>query len=360
MPVEIAKQFRVALIGAGAFGARRAAAVTSDPRSRIVTIADRAHDRAAALAKTHRTSATANWQEIVTRDDIDIVVVSTPTAITPKISLAALAFGKHVLVEKPFGRTAQEILSSVECAIDKHRILKVGYNHRYHPAIARAHEILTTGELGCVLYLRCTYGHGGRPGYEHEWRSHPETSGGGELVDQGVHAIDLFRWFAGEFSDAAAFLTTAHWPIAPVEDNAFAMLRSTEGVIAQLHASWTQWKNTFSFEITCEQGALIVTGLGRSYGPERLIKQTRSSTGGAPCETQFDFSGEDNSLSREWSDFLDAIESGREPMSSGADAVRTLQIVDALYESAREEQFVRIVQFNDATAALQAAGMRNP
>jgi predicted dehydrogenase len=360
MATTVRGQLGVALIGAGAFGARRAVAVAANPRSSMVAIADSTPERARELAQSAGASAITNWQDAIARGDVDAVIVATPTAMAPEISFAALQAGKHVLAEKPFGRTADEVLPSVEAAGERCLLLKVGYNHRYHPALAKAHEVFRDGALGRLLHLRCVYGHGGRAGYEQEWRSRPEISGGGELLDQGVHALDLFRWFAGEFSDASAFLATSYWPIAPVEDNVFATLRTPAGVVAQLHASWTQWKNTFSFEVTGDRGTLIATGLGRSYGPERLAWQVRSEAGGPPQEHEFAFAGEDDSIAHEWDDFLDAIDERRQPMSNGAEAWRTLQLVDALYESAREGRMVHLTRATEPVGAAQAAGARNP
>ena len=350
------EQLGVLLVGAGAFGARRAKAVLANPRSVLEAVADPVLKRARALAEPAGACPLADWRDALDRKDIDVAIVATSTAVAPEICLAILEAGKHVLVEKPFGRNADEVLPALEAARLHERLLKVGYNHRYHPALAKAHELFRSGAIGRLLHLRCTYGHGGRPGYEQEWRSRPEISGGGELLDQGVHALDLFRWFAGEFSQAAAFIATSCWPIAPVEDNVFAMLRTRESVIAQLHASWTRWKNKFSFEITGEHGSLIAEGLGRSYGPERLILQMRAKAGGAPEETYFEFPAEDDSLVREWDGFLDAIRDVREPMSSGEDAWRTLELVDALYQYARENRIVQLRPAAKPATTAQAAG----
>lgn len=359
MPKKRKEILGVALVGAGAFGKRRAAAVSESSRSQLRVVGDPAAARAEELADAYAADATSAWLEAVERDDVDVVIVATPPAIAPEICLRAISAGKHVLVEKPFGRTAREILPAVEAAETKNVRLKVGYNHRYHPAIAKAHEMFCDGVVGKPLFLRCTYGHGGRPGYEQEWRSQAAISGGGELIDQGVHVLDLFRWFAGEFAEASAFLATSHWPIAPVEDNVFAMLRTSAGVVAQLHASWTQWKNTFSFEVTGELGSLAVNGLGRSYGPELLVCATRASAGGPPVETRFDFPGEDKSLALEWEDFLDSIEERREPMSSGSDAWRTLRLAEALYESSRERRIAQLAEKPEQILVVQAAGMRH-
>lgn len=349
----------VALIGAGGFGRRRAEAIADCPRSRILTVADPVSARAVELADLVDSGATSNWRQAAAHPEAEIVVVATPPNVAPSVARFALAAGKHVLVEKPCGRAAREIYPVVEAARQNHVLLKAGYNHRYHPAIQMAWQMFSDGVIGKLLHLRCTYGHGGRPGYEREWRTAAQVSGGGELLDQGVHAIDLFRWFAGDFSEAFAFLETSCWPIAPAEDNAFALLRTARGTVAQLHASWTQWKNAFAFEIAGDLGSLAASGLGRSYGLERLVWTARSTGGGAPEQKTFEFPADDESLAREWDDFLAAIDEGREPMSSGADAARTLEHVDALYASAHERRVVRLEELHAPAKAAQVAGARS-
>jgi len=215
---------------------------------------------------------------------VDVVVVSTSTRFLPVVAQKALAAGKHVLCEKPFGRRVDEVLPAVEEAARRKLCLKVGYNHRYHPAIAKAHVLLEEGAIGDILFLRCLYGHGGRPGYEREWRVDPELSGGGQLLDQGVHALDLFRWFLGEFEEVTGTVSTAFWPIAPTEDNVFATMRAPCGAVAHLHASWTYWKNTFAFDVFGQKGYLRVSGLGGSYGLERLCWGFRKKPGDVPEE----------------------------------------------------------------------------
>src|SRR5206468_1135197 len=148
-------------------------------------------------------------------------------------------------------------------------IVRVGFNHRYHRAFRKAREIVDSGVLGDLMFIRGRYGHGGRPGYDREWRAVPELSGGGEAIDQGMHLIDLARWFLGDFPSVQGYAGTFFWNM-PVEDNAFFLLRSAENRVAFLHATWTEWKNLFSFEIYGRFGKLEVSGLGGSYGIERL------------------------------------------------------------------------------------------
>jgi predicted dehydrogenase len=162
------------------------------------------------------------------------------------------------------------------------------------------------------------------------------------LLDQGVHALDLFHWFLGEFEEVTGMFSTAFWPIEPAEDNVFALLRTPGNVVAQLHASWTNWKNIFSFEVFGDKGYLKVEGLGGSYGPERLCIGLRKDPGDVPKEQWMEFPGPDDSLEREWEEFLDAIVEGREPPSNGQEACRTLQFVEAIRRSARERCVVKL------------------
>ncbi len=335
-------RIRAAVVGAGRFGTKRAMAIARNPASEIRVVADQVLESARTLAEAIGCEHSTNWQETVARKDIDVVVVATSTQFLSEVTRAALVSGKHVLCEKPFARSADEARVSVEEAAKRGLFLKVGYNHRYHPAIAKAHEFFQNGLIGEIQFLRCLYGHGGRQGYEREWRADPKLSGGGQLLDQGVHALDLFRWFLGDFSEVKAFNTTSYWPIAPAEDNVFAILRTKSGQVASLHASWTNWKNVFSFDIFGEKGFLSVAGLGGHYGPERLCLGLRHTIGAKPEEQWFEYEGPDESLGNEWKDFLDCIAARRQPASSGEESLRTLQLVQAIYQASDRVQGVMV------------------
>src|SRR4030095_589108 len=176
---------------------------------------------------------------------------------------------KHVLLEKPGALSVQELRAIEADAAKAGVLVRVGYNHRYHPACLKALEIFRSGALGQMMFVRGRYGQGGRLGYEKEWRADPKLSGGGELIDQGVHLIDLAGIFLGEFTNVEGHLATYFWKM-PVDDNAFISLRTAGGQTAWLHVSCTEWKNLFSLEIYGRQGKLHWEGLGGSYGLERL------------------------------------------------------------------------------------------
>jgi predicted dehydrogenase len=333
--------YRVAIIGAGLIGRKRAASLRSFDNCTLIVVADINENAAKGLAEEYGASATFDWQSAVGRDDIDIVVVSTVNKVLADISVAALRHGKHVICEKPLGRNAQESRRILNAAKESHAVVKTGFNHRHHPAIAKAKQLQEQGHIGALTFLRCRYGHGGRPGYEKEWRASKELCGGGELLDQGVHVVDLFRWFAGEFTEVFGFTPTCFWNM-DVEDNGFALFRNGDGVVALMHTSWTQWKNLFSFEVFGKDGYLVVEGLGGSYGPETLRIGRRQPQGGAPAEQTFTFPGPDISWEHEWREFLSSIESNGPLMGDGTDGYQANRMIEAVYDSARTGKVVKL------------------
>ena len=340
--VPLLQTNNVAVVGCGLIGRRRAECASEHAGSRLARVVDVNLAAAEALASQYQAIASTTWREAVTDPEIDIVSVATPNGYLAEIAIAALEAGKHVLVEKPMGRNVSEATAMAEASSRSGRILKVGFNHRYHPALTRAYELFRAGEIGDIINIRARYGHGGRPGYEHEWRGSAELAGGGELTDQGVHVADLIHWFSGLPSEAFAYTQTAVWPIAPLEDNALGLFRFENGAVASFHTSWTQWKNMFSFEIFGTKGSLTVDGLGKSYGLERLTFTKRKVGGGVPDSIEEEFGGDDLSWQREWSDFMNAINTGEEYWGSPLDGVAAMRMIFALYGSAERRLPVRI------------------
>lgn len=332
----------VVVIGCGLIGRRRAEAAAAHPRSRLVAVVDVDAGRVQALAGSLGAAAEADWRAALERPDVNAVVVATPNGLLAEIGCAALRSGRHVLLEKPMGRGYAEARELASVAERSGRLLKVGFNHRYHPAIERAHAIAAEGGVGRIVHLRARYGHGARPGCEREWRADPEQAGGGELTDQGVHLTDLFHWFAGVPTHAFGLAQTAVWPLAPLEDNGYGLFRFRDGAVGQLHASMNQWKNLFSLEVAGEDGALVVEGLGGSYGTERLTQVRRRREGGAPDVEVTEFPGPDGSWTVEWDDFVAGVLEGREVRGSAADGVAAMRMVDALYRSAASGAMVEV------------------
>jgi predicted dehydrogenase len=332
---------RVAIVGCGLIGHKRARSLGGHP---LAVAADVHLGRARQLAAAHGGSdATDDWRACVTRPDVDAVVVATVNDSLAPVTLAAVQAGKHVLVEKPAARNAEELEPVVEAARQAGVCVKVGFNHRFHPALSKAKFLADAGEVGPLLYVRARYGHGGRVGYDREWRADPAIAGGGELLDQGVHLIDLSRWFLGEFSRVEGSAHTFFWDMA-VEDNGFIHAQTEAGQVAWLHASCTEWKNTFSFEIYGRDGKLQIDGLGGSYGVERLSFYRMLPEMGPPETTIWEFPGEDRSWSDEFAHFAACVESRCPPKGTLEDALAALRVVGQVYErSARARELAGVV-----------------
>jgi len=336
---------RVGIVGAGLIGRKRAEAIASlSTDLKVDLVSDIDAEKAAELSRFCGAVSCVDWRELTRRDDIDGVIVATPNKFIREIAISALEHGKHVLCEKPLGRNAGEAEAIWSKAKERGLILKTGFNHRFHPAVRTAKKIVVDGGVGKIYLMRAVYGHGGRPGYEREWRASRDLCGGGELLDQGVHVIDLFRWFLGEFDEVFGKVETFYWDME-VEDNAFAMLRTRSAQVATMHTSWTQWKNKFLLEIIGEKGYLVVDGLGGSYGTERLAIGKRKVSGGAPDEESLEFPGPDISWREEMKEFASAIMENREPIGSGYDGLMANRLVGAVYESARRNVPVRLGPF---------------
>jgi len=331
----------VAIIGAGLQGRRRARAIHCQGLDRIEIVCDTKLEAAHRLALEVDAIATDNWEKAVEDKRVNCVIVCTPPHMQATISIAALTFGKHTLCEKPMGRSLEDAAKIVSAALTNGARLKVGYNLRYHPGIVRIKKWCDQGDVGRLIFVRARYGIGGRPGFETEWRVQSQLSGGGELMDQGLHLLDLSRWFLGDFKEVFGITLTGFWPIAPTEDNAFALLKSNHGQVASLHASWTQWTNLFSYEVYGTDGYCAAEGLGGSYGTERATIARRQLLEPFAREV-VEFRGEDQSWSEEWLEFRTAVLEGRQPSCKGSDGHEVLRLAQAIYKSAQEGRSVQV------------------
>lgn len=318
----------VGIIGCGLIGKKRADSLLD---TKLVACADTDLSRAQSLAGRFGARATGNWREVAEANDVQIVVVATPHDSLAEITLAAIRSGKHVLVEKPAARSAAELRPVVEESEKRGSLVRVGFNHRYHRAFRKARELVDQGVLGELMFLRARYGHGGRVGYDREWRANVEVSGGGELIDQGVHLIDLSRWFLGDFVKVQGTAATYFWN-QRVDDNAFMVLRTEKNQTAFLHASATEWKNTFSMEIYGKIGKLHIEGLGGSYGTEKLTWYRMTPEMGPPETTAWEYPMADDSWSAEFGEFLDEIHQRRQPSRGLRDALAALEVVKKIYD----------------------------
>jgi predicted dehydrogenase len=322
---------RVGIIGCGLIGQKRAAALKKPDT--VVTVFDLATERAQRVAVSTGARVATSARSLVEDTEVDVVVVATThDQLVPQALLAAQA-GKHVLLEKPGARRPGELEPLLRAAEERNVCVHVGFNHRFHPALRKARVLVDEGVTGPLYYIRARYGHGGRIGYDKEWRSQPEISGGGELLDQGAHLIDLAGWFLGApFPSVHGAIATYFWDM-PVEDNAFLTLRTDAGQVAQLQVTWTEWKNLFSFEIVGRDAKLQIDGLGGSYGVERLSYYKMKPEMGPPDTTIWEYPGADNSWVDEWQHFKGEIERGETECQPGIRSTQgVLSVVERVYQ----------------------------
>jgi predicted dehydrogenase len=321
---------KLAIVGCGLIGGKRAAAATGHA---IVAVADPVAERREALAQQTGAKAFADWRAAIALP-CDAVIVATSHDQLCAVALAALEAGRHVLIEKPAGRRPEELRPVAEAAARRKLVAKVGFNHRFHPAIVRAKQLADEGAVGPLMFIRGRYGHGGRVGYEKEWRFNRDISGGGELIDQGSHLIDLARHFLGDLTLAYGAAPNYFWG-GEVDDNCFLALEGSAGRIAWLHASWTEWKNQFSLEIMGRTGKLTIDGLGGSYGVERLTYHRMLPQMGPPEAATWEYPAPDRSFADELQNFVASIEGREAPNGDVADAIANLEIVASVYDRAR-------------------------
>lgn len=329
-------KIKVGIVGFGYMGQIRLKNINEHPEMEVAGISD----------PNRETDIVANgvtffkeWKELVD-EDIDAVIVCTPNFAIPEIAVYAMNKGRHAFCEKPPGRNYSDIQKIRDAEINNPKTkLIFGFNHRHHPGITDAKAIIDSGSLGSVLTLRGVYGKGGGYDYHTSWRNDINVSGGGILLDQGIHMLDLFRYFVGDFVEIKGMRGITAFDIE-VEDNAVVILRTAKGQMAQLHSSATSWKHTFRLELGCEKGYAVISGLlskTGSYGRETLVIGRRPSQNermavGNPREETI-YYDHDPSWDIEIAHFADCIIHDR-PITKGTstDALKVMQIIDEVYQ----------------------------
>ena len=332
---------RVSIIGAGLQCRRRAPVLVNSHEDELISISSLVPLHAQEMAKHYFCEADENWQQTIFRDDVDAVIICTPPSMHAEIAIAAMKAGKHVLCEKPLSKTLAQAEEMLRVALFTKRVLKCGFNHRHHPSVWEAKKRCDSGDFGRPLFVRCRYGICGRPGYEKEWRANLELSAGGQFIEQGTHAIDLIRWFMGEITEVACMTATHYFKEQPLEDDGFAIFRTSSGGTASLHTSLVQWQNLFSFEFFGEDGYARIEGLGGGYGVEKLYLGKREFD--LPFQDHvIQYRGADNSWRDEWVEFTSAIKEGRQPIGNGMDGFKAMKIALSAYEAERQKKVLEI------------------
>lgn len=332
-------KLKVGIIGAGLIGQKRAKIFKEYKKDELVGIADIDYKKSQQVAQIFDCQV-FSVEDLIKTKKVNSLIIAVPNKFAIPLVIKGLKQKKYILCEKPFGKNTKESENAIKCAQEYRSLIKVGFNHRFHSAVMKAKEIIEKGGIGKILFIRSYYGHGGRLGMEKEWRLNKDISGGGELLDQGVHIIDLARFFAGEFKKVFGLVETKFWK-TKVEDNTFVLMKSGK-VSVQFQTSWTNWENIFSFEIFGDKGYLSIKGLGGNYGKEELIWGKRREKFGKPIIKRYTFSGKDKSWLREWENFSQHIKKGEKISGDMFDGLKANQIIEAIYDSSRKGKIIRL------------------
>jgi len=326
------EQLRVGIAGYGVVGKRRRHFIDQHPNLRTVAVCDQSLSESARMSDGTRC---CNSYHQLLEESLDVLFVSLPNYLAPEVTIAGLEQDLHVFCEKPPGRDVADIERVIQTE-RKHPgcLLQYGFNHRYHDSVRQAQKLIQSGELGKIVNLRGVYGKSKIIPFSGGWRAERRQAGGGILLDQGIHMVDLLRFFCGEFPEVKSYISSGYWN-HDVEDNAYALLQDSCGRIAMLHSSATQWQHRFALEIALTEGYLELRGLlsgSKSYGEEKLVigRRDESDTGTTQEETITYL--EDHSWRDEINEFGDALcNEGAILSGNSADALATMKLVYRIY-----------------------------
>lgn len=331
------RRLKTVVIGMGRMGKMRYRMMKDHGGFEIVGVCD---ERAEALSGYLERTYT-DWKACLDECKAEVAVVCTINAVIPDVVCYALSLGMHVFSEKPPGRNLKDTLR-MQRAAEEHPelVLKFGFNHRYHNSVIEAKALIDSGLIGEVVCARGTYGKAGSPTFAQEWRNNVALSGGGILLDQGIHMLDLLRYFLGDFESVQSCVDTLVWKELPTEDSAFAILKTDDGKRASLHSNALQWRHKFDLDIICTKGYIALNGLitsTKSYGEERMTYYNKDLSGktgtiGKPLEHTLCFDS-DQSWEYEHEEFYRAITEGG-PIQHGTieDAVRVMALIEKIYQ----------------------------
>jgi 1,5-anhydro-D-fructose reductase (1,5-anhydro-D-mannitol-forming) len=329
----------IGIIGFGKMGKIRAEAIQANGRGKIKSVfdADASQD-----FQGFKTAASA--EDIIGDPGIDVVFVCTPNFLNKTLTIAALNQGKHVFCEKPPAFSASDVTEIREVEKISGKKLMYGFNHRHHSSIQRMKTLIDSGEFGNILWMRGRYGKSVDKNFFEHWRAKKELAGGGILLDQGIHMLDLFLYLAGDFHEVQAMVSNLYWKL-DIEDNVFAIFRNNQnGIVAQLHSTMTQWRHLFSLEIFLERGYLVLNGLKTSsgtYGEEVLsIAKNRTTSPAATWEDEERITFHtDPSWRSEIDYFFNAILNNTDiKVGNSNDALKVMKIIDKIYANGKVDK----------------------
>ncbi len=332
----MSRKLKVGIAGYGVVGKRRCECVEQHPSLEMIAVCDQVFPDDISIVDGYKSYK--SYKQLL-KENLDILIVCLTNDIAPEVTIAALETGLHVFCEKPPGKNVSDIVRVIGIEQQKPDLkLMYGFNHRYHHSVQDALQIVHSGELGKVINIRGVYGKAKLITFNQpDWRTKREISGGGVLLDQGIHMVDLMRLFGGEFKEVHSFVSNGHWGYN-VEDNAYALMRTDDNVVAMLNSSATQWRHRFHLDINLEKGSIILGGIlsgTKSYGAETLtvVRADPANDLGDPME-QVTRYNKDPSWCAEIDEFVNCVINNRKVVNGTSDdALQTMKLVYKIYYS---------------------------
>jgi len=328
---------RCGIIGFGKMGKIRAEAIEADGRGEIVSIYDPKEIMAddCPYKKAHRSD------EVINDPNIDAVFICTPNYLNKPLTIQSLRNGKHVFCEKPPAFNSRDVEEIIKVEKRSNKKLMYGFNHRHHTSIQYMKSLIDSGKYGKILWIRGRYGKSVDSTFFNTWRAKKQYAGGGILIDQGIHMLDLFIYLSGEFDEVKAYVSNLYWKL-DIEDNVFAILKNTKtGVVASLHSTMTQWRHLFSLEVFLDKGYMVLNGLkttSGTYGDEVLsIAKNRTTAPAATWRDEERIIYQTNTSWRSEIDhFFNAIINDEDiTIGSSLDALNVMKTIDMIYKNGR-------------------------
>jgi len=329
---------KVGIAGYGVVGKTRHRSIESNTSYQITAISESSQDARKFIPAGIKIYN--DYKSLIASADIDVIFISLPNQFASEAACLSLQRGLHVFCEKPPARTHAELLEVEKQSLRFPELkLMYGFNHRFHLSVEEAKLLIDSNSLGRLINMKGVYGKSQMISFNQtDWRTNREASGGGILLDQGIHMLDLMRYLSGEnFTEVFSIIDNAFWNF-DVEDNAYVLMKSPKGLVSQLHSSATQWRHVFNLEITLERGSLILGGLltgSKSYGDETLtvITSDPSKDNGMPKESTSKYN-EDVSWDNEIKYFANSLASNTSiERGSIKDALETMKLIEIIYKA---------------------------
>ena len=358
----MAEQLKTALVGVGKVTDLHASALVNLPESSFTAVCGRSREKTEIYAAKYGIKAYTDVSAMVSSEKIDVVIICTPHPNHREPTIAALEAGAHVLIEKPLASSLEDCDAMIEASKRCGKQIGIICQRRWYLPARRVKQAIDEGKIGKPVFATVNMlGWRDKEYYESDpWRGSWGAEGGGVLVNQAPHQLDLLQWYMGEIDECYGIWSNLNHPYIEVEDTANAILKFKNGGVANIIVSNSQkpgiyckvhvhGENGASVGVQTDGGAMFVAGMSTILEPpvidlwtvpgeeemfHRWVKEESDFFNGLPNQMEYFHE-------RNIEDFLKAIMEGRKPLITGEDGRVTVEIFTAIYRSTRDGKPVK-------------------